>query len=110
MTAPPTIKDPNCGNCPNDQECPTYDDIKVPPDEQRRRRWERRQVTGKVGCATHPLALQVLAGQVSEELEGWAHTNAQSCLDTNGNSLFAIEVGTLKLKLAELLKGGVKKP
>ena len=62
----PCIK---CVVLPKYPECPTYDDIKVPPDAQRRRRWERRQVTGKAGCASHPLALQVLAGPVIEELE-----------------------------------------
>ena len=103
MTTKLTIKDLNCGNCPNDQECPTYDDIKVPPDAQRRRRWERSQVTGKVGCASHPLALQVLAGPVIEELE---KRNARSKKMNVGELCAGVREG--RSEAIKLLKEGVK--
>ncbi len=104
-----TIKDLNCENCPNDQECPTYDDIKVPPDAQRRRRWERRQVTGKVGCASHPLAPQVLAGPVIEELEKRA---AHAAEGENSRDDFKLEWKAGRTAYEEairFLKEGVKK-
>ena len=62
------------------------------------------------GCASHPLALQVLAAPAIEELQGWVHANSQSCLDTEGESLFAVDTRELQLKLAKLLKEGVKEP
>ena len=102
MTTKLTIKDLNCGNCPNDQECPTYDDIKVPPDAQRRRRWERRQATGKVGCASHPLALQVLAGPVIEELERRA--KQAEAIDGKGMLILGYT------EAIKLIEGGVKEP
>ena len=114
MTTKFTTKDLNRGNCTNDtceyhelnNDCKAYN---AKTGKIRAETLQAQKITAKVGCASHPLALQVLAGPVIKELEGWAHINAQSCLDTNGNSLFAVEVGALKLKLAELLKEGVKK-
>ena len=106
-----TIKDLNCQNC-TIEECDLHPKHK-PADRHRLvlRQWYATSTDAikGAGCASHPLALQVLVAPVIEELEGWAHINAQSCLDTKGDSLFAVEIGALKLKLAELTKEDVKK-
>ena len=83
MTAPLTIKDLNCGNCTN-RQCKAADahgailcKIGVYSGDYlsgvpRIRYWitkKQQEHIAARGCASHPLALQVLAGPVIEELE-----------------------------------------
>ena len=88
MTPKLTIKDLNCGNCPG--PCPVlfgtcFDD---------RAENSHTGITNVIGCAAHPLALQVLAGPVIEELERLLKESAdESYRDA-----------------IKLLKEGVKKP
>ena len=108
-----TIKDLNCGNCPKHS-------IKAHPirsgnihmcgddriDDM------APSVTKERGCASHPLALQVLAGPVIEELEKEEKEQIgiyQSATTMNEEVyhqgiVFGIQRG------ATLLKEGVKKP
>ena len=66
MTEPLSIKDLNCGNCPNDRSCsvhPTWP-IEGLPQAEQREIITIRDYTSKCGCLRHPSALQVLAGPV----------------------------------------------
>lgn len=72
-----TIKDINCGNCnnKNTEKCPLYHEMMS---TERKKPWNWWVPTGSdvimavtetVGCASHPLALQVLAAPSITELE-----------------------------------------
>jgi hypothetical protein len=71
MTEKLTIKDLNCGNCtietcdkhPKNRPSPKH------PLELRQWYTTANATIEEVGCARHPLALQVLAAPVIEELE-----------------------------------------
>jgi len=63
-----TIKDLNCDTCKND-ECDWHPDQAPFPEEVTFFVSDLREVIKETGCASHPLALQVLAGPVIERLE-----------------------------------------
>jgi hypothetical protein len=115
MTEKLTIKDLNCGNCPfdgvadKDDSCP-FERVCIKTGMTITESME--SFIAELGCASHPLALQVLAAPVIEELERLKtearkeHDCAQSYgfrLDRRG------KVDALELAI-KLLKEGVKKP
>jgi hypothetical protein len=78
MTEPLTIKDLNCSTCPNKEMRHSYGYDRDRP-SCKLTKWFLdfpnpdetivKDFVGVVGCASHPLALQVLAGPVIAELE-----------------------------------------
>ena len=99
MTLKLTIKNLNCGNCPG--PCP----VLFGSFFEGRAESEMAPITKAVGCASHPLALQVMAAPVIEELE---KRNKQ-------DPTLGIGVPTSQKKegyreAINLLKEGVKKP
>lgn len=102
-----TIKDLNCGNCPSYvsstvrkgfMKCAVSDYLLN----------SMQNIEGHikiVGCASHPLALQVLAGPVIEEL---GKRNARSKKMNVGELCAGVREG--RGEAIKLLKEGVKKP
>ena len=106
MTAPLTIKDLNCPNCPDHSEnkytdfCGGYPMARDDPTEI-------IEFIRVHGCALPPLALQVLAGPVIEELE-----NRITLLENARGHNMNLSGGNLSISLYRdmitLLKEGVK--
>lgn len=104
MTTKLTIKDLHCGNCTRPigkpggtDDCPlsipAHLDVAVV------------NCIEIIGCASHPLALQVLTGPVIEELE---RRNASSKKMNVGMLCTGVREG--REEAIKLLKEGVKKP
>jgi len=103
-----TIKDLNCGNCPvaerrNSSEYPFTCTICKPIPTAVHKYVVAYQ--HYFGCASHPMALQVLAGSVIVELEKTIKTNSRwPKLEPYYEGVNAMCENTIKL-----LKEGVKK-
>jgi hypothetical protein len=108
MTEPLTIKDLNCGNCQNYTTGPHpifSKDIHYCGTE--RISEYQRQCTQHKGCASHPLALQVLARSAIEKLESAIREDEQICaaiIDPEGKAFRRGEIKMAK-EAIKLLKG-----
>ena len=103
MTTKLTIKDLNCGNCGKCEKNPNDDYFcAVTNTEIDFTDFESTELRG---CCLHPLALQVLAGPVIEELE---RRNARSKKMNVGMLCTGVREG--REEAIKLLNGGVKEP